>query len=158
MAEAMDIDADELKKCARTSQLLTKQATTLNHTTGENQAPKVKKSCNNEMPPPHIKAKALFIKKHTDKMQNDMVMEEQYEVTQETHLMLQELTAVNEDDFEERPEKQDDTNKTAEGSEMMKKPASATQAQITEKDTKESSLALTMAPQATVSDHMETGR
>jgi len=132
--EAMDINAEELKKHARASQPQTERAETPNPTLGENRAPEVKKPRNNETPPPHVKAKALFIQKHTDKMHNDTAMEEQYKAEQEIHPTLKELTAVDEDDFEEITEKEQENNQTAKVSTMRKQPESETIAQPTEQD------------------------
>jgi len=86
--EAMDINAEELKKCARVSQPQTKWAETPNPTAGDNQAPEVKKPRNDKTPPPQVQVKALFIQRHTNKIQNDTVMAELNEATQETHPTL----------------------------------------------------------------------
>jgi len=88
MTEAMDIDVEELKKCARASQPQTEWAETPTPTTGYNWAPEVKKLRNDKMPPPHVKSKALFIQRHTDKTHNDKVMAELDEAAQETHPTL----------------------------------------------------------------------
>jgi len=50
MTEAMDIDVKELKKFAFMPQLHANQALTPSQITGENTAPEVKKSCNDETP------------------------------------------------------------------------------------------------------------
>jgi len=109
----MDIDAEELKKCARVSQPQTKRAETPTPTAGDNRAPEVKKPRNNKTPPPHVKVKALFIQRHIDREHNDTDMAELYEVAPETHPTLKELIEGDEDDLQGIMEQPDDTNKTA---------------------------------------------
>jgi len=85
-----------------------------------------------------------------------MAMEE-HEAVQETHLMLKELTAISEDNFEEITEKEDENNKTAKVRETRKQPESKTIAQPMEQDIRESSAASALDTQDTVSDQVGTG-
>jgi len=133
MTEAMDIDTEELKKCTRAFQPQTKWAETPNPTAGDNRAPKVKR--NNKVPPPNVKAKALFIQRHTNKIHNDMASAELDEAAQETHPTLKELTEVDEDDINRIMEQPADTNNTVEVTEAMKQQEGGTIAQSTEQDT-----------------------